>query len=209
MPLAVIKGLANDFNMLSGLASLTSMPHQGHKGELPSLRYCTPFLMRLTKSKKNIRLLHLRGLFFPVDQTSPRPEYFPTVVSDFGRFPVIDGVISKNPDNHITWRETFVQAREAEVTFALFCRTGGAMAVNSSIANLDQRICFKGDIVVMKVGKREDFIHLRSARDKCLALAAVKRFTRTARSVTAVYALRDMQADDDDDAWTVSKGISA
>ncbi|KAM6490441.1 hypothetical protein JOM56_014114 [Amanita muscaria] len=136
--------------------------------------------------KKNARLLHLRGLYFPVNQASPRPEYIPTVVSDLGRFPIIDALISKNPE--ILWGKEFVQVREGRgrATFAVFFQYGGAMAVNSCLTGWGKRIRFKGDIIVMKVGKREDFVHLRSMRDKQLARVAVKQFQRCACKARSV-----------------------
>ncbi|KAF8347504.1 hypothetical protein F5887DRAFT_1072489 [Amanita rubescens] len=61
-------------------------------------------------------------------------------------------------------------------TFVIFFRYHPNLADNGSLRSLDANIRWKGDAVVLKAGKRDNFVHLRGAKEKLLAAFAVKRF---------------------------------
>lgn len=119
----------------------------------------------------------LQSLFFTLNQPSPRVEYIPTVVSSLGRSPCIDAVI--HPEPGAPWTKVVADVKDGrrqKITFALFLRSHRDWPSNAGLMRLASRLCYKGEVVVLKVGRRAEFVNLKSSDDRRLAFNAVKRY---------------------------------
>lgn len=67
------------------------------------------------------------------------------------------------------WWQQPLDANEADQRFS-----ATRMPRNRAVAALVANTLFKGDLLVMKEGKRQNYVHLRSKADKLLAYKAVK-----------------------------------
>ncbi|EPS94498.1 hypothetical protein FOMPIDRAFT_1055054 [Fomitopsis schrenkii] len=62
----------------------------------------------------------------------------------------------------------------AEATNRVFATT--RLPLNGAVASLVKHTLFKGELLAMKMGKREKYVHLSGGADRLLALKAVKCF---------------------------------
>ena len=101
----------------------------------------------------------------------------PIVITDNSSVPVVEAAIPCYP--HIPWRKAYLRVAAASGdtihTFVIFFRYHPNLADNGSLRSLDPNVRWRGDAAVLKTGKRDNFVHLRGAREKSFAAFAVKR----------------------------------
>ncbi|KAF6740883.1 hypothetical protein DFP72DRAFT_1086478 [Ephemerocybe angulata] len=129
------------------------------------------------------QLSSLVGWYFPFDvvQTSYKhtiPTYCPAREE---AIPILDAKFKDYPAFAI--RRTFVTIRDRggrERRFGIFYRTDPTLPLNESIIHVWPRIKWRGDLMVVQVGKRTPFVHLRNSD---LAMLALNRFTASANAL--------------------------
>lgn len=72
----------------------------------------------------------------------------------------------------------------AEATNRVFATT--RLPLNGAVASLVKHTLFKGELLAMKMGKREKYVHLSGGADRLLALKAVKWYVLYFRTLQLV-----------------------
>jgi len=120
--------------------------------------------------------VNLTGLYFPLTEARCRFVGVPVVVSDMGlMFPVPEaGILPPTPTgftrilrpSHIrTCDRTNGSRLNRTDTFMVYYRYDESMMRNISLANLDSNICWRGEVIIMKVGVRGQLVKMASSRD--------------------------------------------
>lgn len=102
----------------------------------------------------------------------------PTLASEDGqhRTPVFD-VFFPEFDPHISIQRTYIHLEDIHGplrTFALYYRYHPLLERNQGLKAFGQNIIWKGDMLIMLTGKRQDYIGMRNWYDQRLACDAVK-----------------------------------
>ncbi|KAM6491033.1 hypothetical protein JOM56_013272 [Amanita muscaria] len=125
-------------------------------------------------------LQDLRALYFPVNRHSPRLLNVRTVFTETGRTPVVEASPEIPQYPNVPVQKSFAHVRQRNgnmQTFVIFFRHSASMGKNRSIANTDRELYWTGDVVVMKAGNQEEYVHLQRV-DRSNAIFALKSFAR-------------------------------
>ena len=125
--------------------------------------------------QRKINCSALDGIYFADDRALLTGLRIPIVITDNHSTPVVEAAIPHYA--HIPLRKAYLHITAASQdihTFVIFFRFHANLATNASLQSLDRNIRWTGDAVVLKAGKRDEFVHLRGAKEKSFATFAVK-----------------------------------
>ena len=119
----------------------------------------------------------LDGIYFADNKAQFMGLQIPIVTTNDSSAPVVEAVIPRYP--HIPLRKAYLHVTAASSntihTFVIFFRYHPTLADNGSFRSLDPNIRWRGDAVILKAGKRVNFVHLRGSKEKSFSAFAVKR----------------------------------
>ena len=125
--------------------------------------------------QRSINRSALHGIYFADHRPQPTGLRIPIVITDGCSTPVVEAAIPRYA--RIPLRKAYVHITAASHnthTFVIFFRYHANLPDNASLQSLDKHIRWTGDAAVLKAGKRDEFVHLRGARDKSFATFTVK-----------------------------------
>ena len=125
--------------------------------------------------QRKINCSSLDGIYFPDDRARLVGLQIPIVITENCSTPVVEAAIPRYADIPLRKAYLRVSAASHDIhTFVIFFRYHANLADNSSLQSLDRNIRWTGDAVVLKAGKRDEFVHLRGAIEKSFATFAVR-----------------------------------
>lgn len=120
--------------------------------------------------------MNLSGLYFPLSEASCRFVKIPVVVSPTGlTFPVPEAGIFPSMATGFTRIlqasriRTYNRSNGSRVsradTFMVYYRYDESIMRNVSLANVDSNICWRGEVIVMKLGRKGQLIKMGSSQE--------------------------------------------
>ena len=131
-----------------------------------------PSVLNITK----VKCLQIRARLYAALSNKPSYTTVETRESGTNRFPLLEGILADlHTQPFIHDYPITVYESNCAHTFRVFCKNHCHLPVNKAIREMGPDLCWKGDIMVLRSGKKHGVVNMRS-RDAALADFVVKRW---------------------------------